>query len=192
MKLVVSCQRIAVSREKIASSAASVQDRCQYPERGANMPAIAFDKIDKALLTELQDDGSLTSEKLSERVGLSASAIHRRVRRLEKAGVIERRIAVVNPQSVGRGALFLAGIEVERERPDLVEKLRSWIRAEPSIQQAYYVTGSADYVLLITAPDIAAFDQLMSELMAANPNVRRFTTNVVMSSIKRGLYVPVD
>ena len=47
-------------------------------------------------------------------------------------------------------------------------------------------------MLVVTAPDIAAFDALMSELMAANPNVRRFTTNVVMSSIKRGLYVPID
>ena len=156
------------------------------------MPAIALDKIDRTLLAELQDDGSLTSDKLSERVALSPSAIHRRVRRLEKAGVIERRIAVVNPQSVGRGAMFLVGIEVERERRDLVEKLRSWIASEPSIQQAYYVTGSADYILMVTAPDIASFDQLMSDLMAANPNVRRFTTNVVMSSIKRGLYVPVE
>lgn len=156
------------------------------------MVATTLDKIDRSLLAELQEDGSLTAEKLSERVGLSASAIHRRIRRLEQANVIERRIAVVNPESVGRSALFLVGIEVEREQRDLVEKLRRWIRAEPSIQQAYYVTGSADYVLLITAPDIAAFDQLMSDLMAANPNVRRFTTNVVMSSIKRGLYVPID
>ena len=152
----------------------------------------ALDKLDRTLLAELQEDGSLTAEKLSDRVGLSASAIHRRVRRLEKAGVIERRIAVVNPESVGRGALFLVGIEVEREQRDLVEKLRRWIRTEPAIQQAYYVTGSADYVLLVTATDIAAFDQLMSDLMAANPNIRRFTTNVVMSSIKRGLYVPID
>lgn len=155
------------------------------------MPA-TLDKIDRALLTELQEDGTLTSDRLSERVGLSPSAIHRRVRRLEKAGVIERRIAVVSPEAVGRGALFLVGIEVEREQRDLVEKLRRWIRAEPSIQQAYYVTGSSDYVLVVTTPDIAAFDTLMSELMEANPNVRRFTTNVVMSSIKRGLYVPID
>ena len=156
------------------------------------MAAIALDKIDRALLAELQDDGALTAERLSEKVGLSASAIHRRVRRLEQAGVIERRIAVVNPEAAGRGALFLVGIEVEREQRDLVEKLRRWIRTEPAIQQAYYVTGSADYILLVTAPDIAAFDALMSDLMEANPNVRRFTTNVVMGSIKRGLYVPID
>ncbi|MDP9421992.1 MAG: Lrp/AsnC family transcriptional regulator [Pseudomonadota bacterium] len=156
------------------------------------MPAIALDKIDRTLLVELQRDGSLTSEKLSERVGLSASAIHRRVRRLEKAAVIERRIAVVNPEAVGQGALFIVGIEVERERPELVQRLRAWVGGEPAIQQAYYVTGTADYVMLVTAPDIAAFDGLMSDMMAANPNVRRFTTQVVMSTIKRGLFVPVD
>jgi DNA-binding Lrp family transcriptional regulator len=88
--------------------------------------------------------------------------------------------------------LFLAGVEVERERPELVQRLRAWIHSEPAVQQAYYVTGSSDYVLIVTARDIAEFDTLMSKLMAANPNVRRFTTNVVMSTIKRGLFVPVE
>ena len=152
----------------------------------------ALDRLDRKLLAELQEDASLTSDRLADRVGLSASAVHRRVRRLEKAGVIERRIAVVDPLKVGRGALFIVGVEVERERPELVQRLRAWIHGEPAIQQAHYVTGSADYVLLVTARDIAEFDGLMSELMAANPNVRRFTTNVVMSTIKRGLFVPID
>lgn len=151
-----------------------------------------LDRLDRKLLTALQEDASLTSERLAERVGLSASAAHRRVRRLETTGIIERRIAVVDPAKVGRGASFIVGIEVERERPDLVHKLRDWIRASPEVQQAHYVTGSADYVLLVTARDIIEFDALMSEMMAANPNVRRFTTNVVMSTIKRGLLVPVE
>jgi Lrp/AsnC family leucine-responsive transcriptional regulator len=151
-----------------------------------------LDRLDQKLLTELQQDASLTSDKLAERVGLSASAAHRRVRRLEERGIIERHIAVVDPAKVGRGALFIVGVEVERERSDLVQKLRNWIRAEPAVQQAHYVTGSADYVLLVTARDIAEFDGLMSDMMAANPNVRRFTTNVVMSTIKRGLFVPVE
>src|SRR5687767_121524 len=113
------------------------------------MPDI-LDRLDRKLLAELQEDASLTSDKLADRVGLSASAIHRRVRRLEKAGIIERRIAVVDPAKAGRGALFLAGVEVERERPELVQKLRAWIHGEPAVQQAYYVTGSSDYVLVVT------------------------------------------
>ena len=156
------------------------------------MIAAPLDRIDRTLLAELQRDGALTSERLSERVGLSPSAVHRRVRRLEKAGVIEQRIAVIDPAKVGYGSLFLVGIEVEREQRELVDRLRAWIRSAPSIQQAYYVTGTADYVLVVTAPDMMVFDSLMSELMAANPIVRRFTTNVVMNTVKRGLAVPLD
>lgn len=154
--------------------------------------ASELDALDRKLLVEVQIDGALTSEQLSERVGLSPSAISRRIRRLEADGIIEKRIAVVDPAKVGRGALFIVGLEVERERPELVQKLRAWVMSEPSVQEAYYVTGTADYVMLITAPDISAFDRLMSEMMAANPNVRRFTTQVVMSTVKRGLFVPVE
>lgn len=154
--------------------------------------AIRLDDFDRKLLTELQEDGALTSEQLSERIGRSPSAISRRVRRLEVERYIERRIAIVDPAKVGHSSLFIVGIEVERERPELVQKLRAWVRNEAAIQQTYYVTGTADYVLLVTAPDIAAFDALMSEMMVANPNIRRFTTQVVMSTIKRGLFVPVD
>jgi DNA-binding Lrp family transcriptional regulator len=154
--------------------------------------AAKLDGLDRRLLTELQHDGSLTSDQLADRVGLSPSAISRRVRRLEAEAVIEKRLALVDPSKVGHSALFIVGLEVERERPELVQKLRGWLNDEPSVQQVYYVTGTADYVILVTAPDIASFDRLMSELMAANPNVRRFTTQVVMSIVKRGLFVPVE
>ena len=151
-----------------------------------------LDTIDRKLLQALQSDAALTNERLAERVGLSPSAVNRRTRRLEVAGVIERRIAVVDPAKVGCEALFLVGVEVERERPELTQQLRNWMRAEPSVQQAYYVTGTADYVLVIAARDIAGFDAMMSNMMAANPNVRRFTTNVVMTTIKRGLALPLE
>lgn len=150
------------------------------------------DRIDRAILVQLQEGLCRTNEQLAERVGLSASAVNRRVARLEKFGVIERRIAVVDPSKLGNPALLVVGIEVERERPELVEPLRRWLRNEPAIQQAYYVTGSADYVLVVTAADVGRFDDFMTRMMIENPNVRRFTTNVVLTAIKRGLFVPVD
>lgn len=153
---------------------------------------MSLDRLDIRLLSELQTDCGLTNDRLAERVGLSASAVQRRVRRLERSGIIERRVALVDPAKVGRTAHFVVGLEVERERPELVKKLREWILAEPAVQQSYYVTGTADYVLLIITRDISEFDVLMSDMMLANPNVRRFTTQVVMSTVKRGLFVPVE
>jgi DNA-binding Lrp family transcriptional regulator len=150
-----------------------------------------LDLLDRRLVELVQTDGSLTNERMSEQVGLSPSAIQRRIRRLEAAGIIERRIAVVDPAKVGASALFVVGVEVERERPELVQSLRKWLVLESAIQQAYYVTGTSDYVLFVVAPDLAEFDAFMSRMMIENPNVRRFTTNVVMSAIKRGMFVPV-
>ena len=153
---------------------------------------MSLDRLDIRLLSELQVDSDLTNDRLAERIGLSASAVQRRVRRLEGSGVIERRVALVDPAKVGRAAHFIVGVEVERERPELVKKLRDWIGSETAVQQSYYVTGTADHVLVVVTRDIAEFDVLMSDMMLANPNVRRFTTQVVMTTVKRGLFVPVE
>lgn len=154
------------------------------------MPNVDLDRLDRALLDALQRDSAQTNEALSAQVGLSPSAIQRRIRRLLADGVIERRVAVVDPVKIGRASLFIVGIEIERERPELVQRLRAWLREEDAVQQVYYVTGSADYIMLVTATDIAGFDALMSRMMADNANVRRFTTNVALSTIKRSLVVP--
>ncbi|MFL6759842.1 Lrp/AsnC family transcriptional regulator [Sphingomonas sp.] len=156
------------------------------------MVSRSLDRIDKLLLEELQLDASRTNDELAERIGLSPSAASRRLQRLHNAKVIERTIAIVDPLTAGSRALLVVGIEVERERPELVEPLRRWLRRESWVQQAYYVTGSADYVLVVSAPDIGAFDEFMTRMMIDNPNVRRFTTNVTMTVIKHGLFVPVD
>jgi Lrp/AsnC family leucine-responsive transcriptional regulator len=98
---------------------------------------------------------------------------------------------VVEPRAVGRPTFFVVSLEVERERPELLAQLRDWIARHAEIQQAFYVTGETDYVLVITASDTEAFDALMSRLVQENPNVRRFTTNVVLGLLKQGLTIPV-
>jgi len=150
-----------------------------------------LDRFDRKLLTLVQRDAGQTADALAEQVGLSASAVLRRLKRLRESGVILSEIAVVDPLKTGKPNFFLAALEIERERPELIARLRQWMAAEEQIQQVYYVTGTADFMLVIVAPDVGAYDALMSRLMADNPNVRRFTTNVVLGVGKRGLFVPI-
>jgi Lrp/AsnC family leucine-responsive transcriptional regulator len=150
-----------------------------------------LDIFDRQILNQVQDDASLTAEQLSLSVALSVSAIQRRLRRLHENGVIERNIAVVDPQMIERPTFFVVALQVERERPELLSLLRRWLRDEPQVQQAFYVTGEADFVLVITAADAASYDELMSRMVKDNPNIRRFTTNVALGIVKRGLTVPV-
>ena len=106
-------------------------------------------------------------------------------------GTILANVALVDPAKVGRPTFFIVALEIERERPELMSRLRQWLNGEDQVQQAFYVTGSADFILIVTARDVDSYDVLMTRLMADNPNVRRFTTNVALGVNKRTMFVPV-
>lgn len=152
---------------------------------------MTLDSFDRQLLTLVQADAEQTAEQLSALVALSPSAIQRRLRRLREEGVIARTIGVVDPGKIGKPTFFIVGLHIERERPELLAELRRWLGAEPAVQQVFYVTGDADFIVVMTAPDTAAYEALMSRLMEENANVRRFTTNVALGLVKRGLSIPV-
>ncbi len=150
-----------------------------------------LDRFDRQLLNLVQENQGLTAEQLAVQVALSPSAIQRRLRRLRAEKVIVRDIAVIDPAKVGRPTFFIVALQVERERPELLAQLRRWLSAQDHVQQVFYVTGEADFILVVTAPDTETYDELMSRLVSENANVRRFTTNVALNVVKRGLTVPV-
>jgi DNA-binding Lrp family transcriptional regulator len=150
-----------------------------------------MDSIDLRLLDLVQRDATLTNEKLGERVGASASAVHRRLGKLRRAGVIRAVVAVVDQAAVGSPLSFVVGLEIERKQPDLYDRLQRWLLSEDAVQQAYNVTGSSDFVIVVTAATVEGYDALMDRLLAANPNVKKYSTNVVLRSFKKCLFVPV-
>jgi DNA-binding Lrp family transcriptional regulator len=87
---------------------------------------------------------------------------------------------------------MIVDVEVERERPELMVVLKRWIAAEPAIEEAWYVTGDSDFVLIVCMRDVEDYDALMQRLVAENPNLRRFRTRVALSTLKRGCAVPID
>lgn len=150
-----------------------------------------LDRFDRHLLNLVQADAGQTSEQLAQQVALSPSAVQRRLRKLKEVGVIVRHTAVLEPRKVGRPTFFIVSLEVERDRPELLAQLRNWVASEEQVQQAFYVTGEADFMLVVTAPDTETYDALMARLTVENPNVRKFTTNVALGVVKRGLSIPV-
>jgi Lrp/AsnC family transcriptional regulator, leucine-responsive regulatory protein len=148
-----------------------------------------LDSFDRKLLDRVQRNADLSAEAIGQEIGLSGSAVLRRLKRLKAVGIIQANVALVDPAKVGRPTFFIVALEVERERPELMSRLRQWLGNEDQVQQAFYVTGSADFILVITARDVESYDALMTRLMADNPNVRRFTTNVALAVSKRGVFV---
>lgn len=155
------------------------------------MPESSLDKADLCLLHALQEDADQNTEALAARCNLSASTVQRRVRKLWNERKIERTVAVLNPSATGRLTTFFALVEMDRESPRDRDALRHWCREEAHVQQAYYVTGTTDLLLVVLAADVEAYDNLMQTMQEANPSIRRVTTNVVIDAFKRGLALPI-
>ncbi|MCB8881538.1 Lrp/AsnC family transcriptional regulator [Acidisoma cellulosilytica] len=151
-----------------------------------------LDSFDCKILTILQEDCQLKAEQIAEQVGLSTSAVQRRIKRLRQDKIITAEIAVLDRKAAGKLMTFVVGLEIERENYTALARFRAWAGKQLEIQQAYYVTGSVDVILIIVAEDVEAFDAVSARVMAHNPQVRRMTTNVVLSILKLGLSVPVE
>ncbi|WP_417459486.1 Lrp/AsnC family transcriptional regulator [Kordiimonas sp.] len=150
-----------------------------------------LDHADRILLAELQRDSTTSINDLADACGLSTPSVQRRLKKLRASGVIEREIAVLNQKALGQDMTFIVLVELERERIDQLDAFRRMAARESAVQQCYYVTGEADFVLVCTAADMQAFEALTHRLFFENGNVRRFRTSVVMSRTKVGLDVPV-
>ncbi|RVT96404.1 Lrp/AsnC family transcriptional regulator [Rhodovarius crocodyli] len=150
-----------------------------------------MDSFDRRILDAMQRDARRPAEAIGAEIGLSASAVQRRQARLREEGAITAEIAVVDQKLAGRPLTLLLDIELERERPELLASFKRWIVAEPAVQEAWYVTGDRDYVLIVTARDIQEYDELTQRMVAENANIRRFNTRVALGTLKRGLAVPM-
>jgi Lrp/AsnC family transcriptional regulator, leucine-responsive regulatory protein len=146
---------------------------------------------DRLILRELQQNARLSAEELGERVGLSRSAVQRRVQSLRETGVIEKEVAVVSRKHADPTMTFVVEVEVERERVDLLDDFRRSMLKLDEVQQCYYVTGHTDFILVVLAKDMASYEVFTRRVFIENANIRRFHTNVVVTPVKVGLSVPI-
>jgi Lrp/AsnC family transcriptional regulator, leucine-responsive regulatory protein len=151
----------------------------------------SLDAFDRDILRRVQLDARATGEDIGADIGLSAAAVQRRLKRMRQLGVITAEVAIVNPSAVGLGMSFIVAVEMERERADMLDVFRNAARADPQVQHCYYVTGVADFILVVIARDMDDFEAFTRRLLFDNPNIRRFNTHVVMARDKVGQVVPV-
>jgi Lrp/AsnC family leucine-responsive transcriptional regulator len=151
-----------------------------------------LDDKDRQILATLQSDASVPAETVGEQIGLSTTSVQRRVKRMLSDRVIVRQSCVLSPERLGFRMKCIVGVELDTERPDVLDQLRAQFDREPRVQQSYYVTGGADFVLVVRAKDMDDYEALTQRLFFENRHVRRFTTSVVMKAHKVGLDVPTE
>lgn len=148
------------------------------------MAKISLDEIDRCILGVLQDEGDITNRALAEAVGLSPPPCLKRVRRLKDAGVIQRTVALLDPDKVGQGLVAFVDVELEKQREDLIRIFEQRIHDRVEILQCYMVSGNSDYLLVINVADMAAYDHFVRDVLAHEPNMLKYKTRFCMSRVK--------
>lgn len=150
-----------------------------------------LDAFDAQILNVLQENNQITSAEMAARVNLSPASCLRRMRRLREEGTIVADVSIVAPEAVGRNLTMIVLVSVERERPELLDEFKRSMQRTPEVMQCYYVTGDADFVLLVTAADMADYESFTQRFFFENPNIRRFSTMVVMNRVKFATMIPI-
>ena len=150
-----------------------------------------IDSIDRHLLDALQRDARVKMEVLAEEVGLSASAVQRRVARLRDAGVITGECVVLDARAAGSPVTVIVELMLERERSALIEGLKRWLVAAEEVQSAWGVTGETDFVLVVTAADLESYERFARKMMDENEVIREFRTSIALNKLKHSLFVPM-
>ncbi len=147
-----------------------------------------FDRLDLAVLSQLEADGRLSYAELGERVGLSKSPCWKRVQALEAQGVIQGYGARIDPQALGLTTLAFVQVTVSFDRHQAFEDA---VTAYPAVLSCYATVGATDYLLHIVMPSMAGLDDFLRRTLWTLPGVERFTTTLAMRNIKeRGALMP--
>ena len=149
-----------------------------------------MDAIDRKILTVLQEDASLSVAEIGSRVGLSSTPCWKRIQKLEAEGVIQRRVAVVDPDKVGLGVTVFVAIETGDHSEEWLARFAEAVRAMPEVMEFYRMAGDVDYMLRVVVADMASYDVFYKKLISAVP-LKNVTSRFAMEKIKSVTALPV-
>jgi Lrp/AsnC family leucine-responsive transcriptional regulator len=152
-----------------------------------------MDTLDVKILDIVQRDNRTPTDKIAGRVGLSPSAVQRRLKRLREDGIIEAEVAIVSPEAVGRTVTAIVQVIIDKERPlrRALSEFKESMLGAPEVMQCFDVTGEFDFIAIITATNIQEYEVISRKLFIENPNVRRYKTNLVIRKTKSGMIIPL-
>jgi len=146
---------------------------------------VSLDEFDHKILIELERDGAMTAAVLAERVGLSPSACHRRVKALEAAGVIEGYAAILSEKAMGRSATVFVAVTLEDQRRETMAKFERAVALCREVQDCHLMTGESDYLLRIVIADDDRYQRIHQDTLSRLPGVRRLVSNFTIRTVFR-------
>ncbi|RAI38910.1 Lrp/AsnC family transcriptional regulator [Rhodoplanes roseus] len=149
-----------------------------------------MDAIDRKILALLQEDASLSVQEIGNRVGLSSTPCWKRIQKLEAAGVISRRVALVDPDKVGLGVTVFVSVETADHSQEWLDRFAQTVGAMPQVMEFYRMAGDVDYMLRVVVADMHAYDRFYKQLIATVP-LKNVTSRFAMERIKSTTVLPI-
>jgi Lrp/AsnC family transcriptional regulator, leucine-responsive regulatory protein len=156
------------------------------------MPIPGLDAVDLKILALLQVDGRMSINDLAGKVGLSPSPCLRRVRILEKSGVIARYVAVLDQRAAGLPVSVFISVKLEKQKEDLLEKFAKTIARWPEVLECYLMTGPRDYWLRVVVPDLAAYERFLKTKLTRLEGIASIESSFALEQVKYTNVLPVS
>ena len=156
------------------------------------MPNPELDAIDLKILRALQEDGKISMGELAEKVGLSPSPCARRVRLMEKAGIIKGYAAIIDQRRVGLPISAFASIKLERQREEDLDRFEETVSRWPEVLDCYLMTGQRDYLMRVVAADLEAYERFIKDKLTRLDNIASIETSFALGQVKRSETLPIS
>lgn len=150
-----------------------------------------LDDAERRILRVLQEDASLSTAAVAERVGLSPSPCWRRIDRLERDGVIRKRVALLDRRAIGLNAHVFAQVKLNAHGRAHLDEFAEAIRAFPEVLECYVLMGPVDFLMRVVAEDIEAYERFFFDKLSRVPGVQEVVSTVALSEIKSTTVLPV-
>jgi Lrp/AsnC family leucine-responsive transcriptional regulator len=152
----------------------------------------SIDAVDRRILAALQDNGRLSATELADRVGLSVSPCLRRLRLLEKAGVVRGYTALVDQRSVGLPVSVFVSIKLDRQQEEAMARFEDAVRRCPEVMECYLMTGPRDYLLRVVTQDLADYERFVKDTLTRIDGIANIESSFALGQVKHSNILPLS
>ncbi|ROI13850.1 Lrp/AsnC family transcriptional regulator [Epilithonimonas hominis] len=151
-----------------------------------------MDKKDKLILSLLQEDSTLSVKEISEKIGLTFTPTYERIKNLEKQGVVEKYVAILNREKLGINIVVYCNIRLKEQSQKTLQEFEDYISKYDEVQEIISLSGEYDYMLKILASDINSYNNFTVNIISNGPNIGQYHSSIVLAEVKKTTKFKLD
>ena len=152
---------------------------------------LKIDATDKRILNILQADAKANVKSIAEQLNMTKTPVYERIKRFEKEGIIEKYVAILQPEKITSAMVVFCSVSLETQRLDQIKLFSEAIEDIPEVMECYLMGGANDFLLKVVVKDLNAYHQFSSGKLASLPNVSQIKSTFVLNAVKRSTVFPI-